>query len=389
MTNSENVRGPLAGFKVIEMVGLGSAPFCAMMLSDMGAEVIRVAQKRKPGAGAHFTFANPQDDVLARGRRSLALDLKKPEGQRVALKLIAGADALIEGFRPGVMERLNLSPDICMMQNPKLVYGRMTGWGQTGPLAQAAGHDINYIALTGVLAAIGKPEDAPTVPLNLLGDFGGGAMMLAFGLVCALLETKSSGRGQVVDAAIVDGTALLSALIYSFKAAGRWSNHRAANLLDGGAPFYCAYECADGKCISIGALEPQFYSTLCRLVGVIEADLPRREDPRHWPELKRCFVGLFRSRNRDQWCELLEGTDACFAPILDWDEATTHPHNQARNVFIEIDGVTQPGPAPRFSRTPAAVQKNASRDGEDGALILEEWGFGADEIEGFRVAEVI
>jgi alpha-methylacyl-CoA racemase len=365
MSDPGKVRGPLAGFKVIEMVGLGPAPFCAMMLSDMGAEVIRVAQKRKPGASPHFAFQNPRDDVLARGRCSLALDLKKPEGQRVALKLIAGADALIEGFRPGVMERLNLSPDVCMTRNPKLVYGRMTGWGQTGPLAQAAGHDINYIALTGVLAAIGKPEDAPTVPLNLLGDFGGGAMMLAFGLVCALLETKSSGRGQVVDAAIVDGTALLSALIYSFKAAGRWSNHRAANLLDGGAPFYCTYECADGKYISIGALEPQFYSTLCRLVGVIEADLPRRDDPRHWAELKRCFVGLFRSRNRDQWCELLEGTDACFAPILDWDEATTHPHNQARNVFIDIDGVTQPSPAPRFSRTPAAVKTNASRDGED------------------------
>jgi alpha-methylacyl-CoA racemase len=381
--------GPLKGLKVIEMAGIGPAPFCAMMLSDMGAEVIRLCQKRKPGTRAHFAFANPQHDVLARGRRSLALDLKKAEGQQVALRLIEQADALIEGFRPGVMERLNLSPEVCMGRNPKLVYGRMTGWGQTGPLAHSAGHDINYIALTGVLNAIGSAGETPTVPLNLIGDFGGGAMMLAFGLVCALLEAKSSGQGQIIDAAIVDGTAVLSVLMHSFKAARQWTNARATNLLDGGAPFYSCYACADGNCIALGALEPQFYGTLCKLLGLTEADLPGRDDSRHWPELRNRFAGIFRTRTRDQWCELLEGTDACFAPILNWDEASGHPHNQARKVFIEIDGVTQPAPAPRFSRTPAAVQGRAARDGENSESILADWGCSAEEIGALRVADVI
>jgi alpha-methylacyl-CoA racemase len=388
-SNKCNASGPLKGLRVIEMVGLGPAPFCAMMLSDMGAEVIRIAQRRKPGSTAHFAFANTQHDVLARGRRSLALDLKRLEGQRVALQLIEQADALVEGFRPGVMERLNLSPEVCMGRNPKLVYGRMTGWGQTGPLVHCAGHDINYIALTGVLSAIGQVGGPPVVPLNLIGDFGGGAMMLAFGLVCALLEAKSSGQGQTIDAAIVDGTAILSALIYSFKAAGQWTNSRAGNLLDGGAPFYSSYACADGNCIALGALEPQFYGTLCKLLGLSEFDLPRRDDSRYWPEMKIRFEELFRTRTRDQWCELLEGTDACFAPVLNWDEAPRHPHNEARNVFVEVDGVIQPAPAPRFSRTPAAVQGGASRDGEDSEAILADWGYNADEIEGLRVAEII
>jgi len=379
----------LTGLKVIEMVGLGPAPFCAMMLSDMGAEVIRIAQKRKPGSAAHFAFANPKHDVLARGRRSLALDLKQPEGQRVALRLIAQADALIEGFRPGVMERLGLSPETCMAANPKLVYGRMTGWGQGGPLARSAGHDIDYIAVTGALGAIGGAQGPPIVPLNLLGDFGGGAMMLAFGLVCGLIEAKSSGRGQVIDSAIVDGTALLSALMYGFKAAGQLKNARAANLLDGGAPFYATYECADGKPIAIGALEPQFYATLCTLLGLSESNLRVRENPRHWPELRQRFADTFRTRTRAEWCALLEGTDACFAPVLDWDEAPLHPHNVARQVFVEIDGVIQPAPAPRFSRTPGAVQGAAVGDGEDSDVILADWGLSQTEIDALRGAAVI
>lgn len=386
---ASNASGPLKGFKIVEMVGLGPAPFCAMMLADMGAEVIRIAQKRKPGTTAHFAFAHAEHDVLARGRRSLALDLKKPEGQQVALKLIGQADALIEGFRPGVMERLNLSPDICLAHNPQLVYGRMTGWGQTGPLAQAAGHDINYIALSGALFGIGAAGEAPTVPLNLLGDFGGGAMMLAFGVVCALLEAQRSGRGQVVDAAITDGTALLSALMYSFKAAGQWSNARENNLLDGGAPFYATYVCADGKCVSVGALEPQFYTQLCRLLDLSESELPERNNPKNWPKLRRLFIELFRKRTRDQWCELLEGTDVCFAPVLDWDEAPLHSQNKFRKTFIEVDGVIQPAPAPRFSRTPGAVQKSASHDGEDTEAILAGWGYDTDELAQLRVAEVI
>jgi alpha-methylacyl-CoA racemase len=381
--------GPLKGLKVIEMAGIGPAPFCAMMLADMGAEVIRICQRRKPGTQAHFAFADPRHDVLARGKRSLALDLKRPEGQEVALKLVESADGLIEGFRPGVMERLNLSPAICMARNPRLIYGRMTGWGQTGPLAHAAGHDINYIALTGALWGIGPAEVPPTVPLNLIGDFGGGAMMLAFGLVCGLLEARNSGQGQTIDAAIVDGTALLSALMYSFKAAGQWSNSRSDNLLDGGAPFYSTYACADGKFISIGALEPQFYSALCKQLGINDIEFPQRDDPACRAELRQRFADVFRTRSRDEWCVLLEGTDTCFAPILDWDEAPAHSHNRARGVFIEIDGITQPAPVPRFSRTPGAVQGGAARDGADSESILRDWGCNEDEIDSLKAAETI
>lgn len=372
--NSRNASCPLKGLRVVEMVGLGPAPFCAMMLADMGAEVIRIAQKRKPGATANFAFAKPEHDVLACGRHSLALDLKKPEGQQIALKLIGQADALIGGFRPGVMERLNLSPEVCLAHNPKLVYGRMTGWGQTGPLAQAAEHDINYIALSGALFGIGSAEAPPIVPLNLVGDFGGGAVMLAFGVVCALLEAGGSGHGQIIDAAITDGTALVSALMYSFKAAGQWTNARESNLLDGGAPFYATCACSDGKYVSIGALEPQFYARLRQLLGLSEAVLPNRNEFQNWATLRQRFGAVFRTRTRDEWCELLEDTDVCFAPVLDWDEAPYHAQNEFRSTFIEVGGVVQPAPAPRFSRTPGKVQKTASRDGEDTESILLDWG---------------
>ncbi len=388
-SSTDAARGPLKGLRIIEMVGLGPAPFCAMMFADMGAEVIRIAQRRKPGASAPLAFADPRHDLLARGRRSLALDLKKPEGKQIALRLIAQADALIEGFRPGVMERLGLSPDVCAACNPKLVYGRMTGWGQTGPLAKSAGHDINYVALTGALHGIGEAGGPPVPPINLLGDFGGGAMMLAFGVVCAMLEAQRSGLGQTIDAAIVDGTAALSTMVHGFKAARQWSNRRADNLLDGGEAFYTTYACADGRHISIGPLEPQFYTCLCQLLGLDESALPARDDPAQRPALRQRFAALFATRDRDHWCALLENTDACFAPVLDWDEAPRHPHNQARGVFIDVDGVTQPAPAPRFSRTPGAVQGSAARDGEHSEAILSDWGCSAQEIAAFKEAAVI
>ncbi|MDD5175637.1 MAG: CaiB/BaiF CoA-transferase family protein [Sterolibacterium sp.] len=380
--------GPLAGLKIVEMVGLGPGPFCAMMLADMGAEVIRIDQKRKAG-GKSMPMLNTSFDILARGRRSLALDLKQPRGVATALKLIAQADALIEGYRPGVMERLGLGPDICLQKNPRLVYGRMTGWGQTGPLAKAAGHDINYIALTGALYAMGRPDEPPPPPLNLVGDFGGGAMMLAFGMVCALLEAKNSGKGQVIDAAMTDGAALLTAMFFGFKAFGDWSNRRGANLLDGGAHFYDTYACSDGKFISIGSIEPQFYALLLKLCAIDDPDFGAQTDSKHWPALKDKLAALFKTKTRAQWCELMEGTDVCFAPVLDLDEAPLHPHNQARQTFIEIKGVTQPAPAPRFSRTPGEVSRPPAEAGEHSAAVLADWGMTSDEIEALSSEEII
>ncbi len=368
--------GPLAGLKIVEMVGIGPGPFCAMMFADMGAEVIRIDKKPKPGSKS----LPVKFDISARGRRSLALDLKQPRGRAVALKLIAQADALIEGFRPGVMERIGLGPDVCLQENPRLVYGRMTGWGQTGPMSQAAGHDINYIALTGALHAMGRPDEPPAPPLNLVGDFGGGAMMLAFGMVCALLEAKNSGKGQVIDAAMTDGAALLSAMFYGFKAAGIWSNRRGANLLDGGAHFYDTYTCSDGKFISIGSIEPQFYALLLKLCGIDDPDFDVQMDAKRWPALKAKLAALFKTKTRAQWCDLLEGSDACFAPVLDLDEAPLHPHNQARKTFVEIMGVTQPGPAPRFSRTTAEVSSPPAEPGEHSAAVLADWGMAHEEI---------
>jgi len=365
--------GPLQGLKVIEMAGIGPAPFAAMLLADMGAEVIRIERPRTDPAGTERRF-----DVLARGRRTLALDLHKNASIKAVLKLVEFADAVIEGFRPGVMERLGLGPDVCLAHNPRLVFGRMTGWGQSGPMSHAAGHDINYIALSGALHAIGRSGEGPVVPLNYIGDFGGGGMLLAFGVMCALHEAKSSGRGQVVDAAMTDGAALLSAMMYGMKAQGSWSNLRGENLLDGGAHFYDTYACADGKYVAIGAIEPQFYAVLREHCGIDDPLFDQQMNPSAWPMLKVRLADVFRTRNRDEWCALLEGTDACFAPVLDWEEAPQHRHNQARHTFVNIDGVVQPAPAPRFSRTPPAQPRPASGPESDVAAIMQAWGITAD-----------
>ena len=376
--------GPLAGVRVVEMVGLGPCPFAAMMLADMGAEVIRIDRKAAPGAANPFPMLGTKYDVLARGRRSLALDLKSPDGIQVLLGLVDKADVLLEGFRPGVMERLGAGPEVCHARNPRLVYGRVTGWGQDGPLSQAAGHDLNYIALTGMLHAMGREGEPPPPPLNLVGDFGGGAMMLAFGVVCAVLESRKSGKGQVVDAAMTDGAALLGAMMYGFRAHGSWRPERGANLLDGGAPFYGTYACADGKFISIGSIEPQFYALLLRLTSVTDPAFNAQMNRSEWPSLKEKFAAVFKTRTRDEWCELMEGTDVCFAPVLDMDEAPQHPHNRARRTFVDIDGVTQPAPAPRFSRTVPEASIPPAAPGQHGAGILADWGWPQDAIAGLR-----
>jgi alpha-methylacyl-CoA racemase len=345
--------GPLHGVNVIEMAGIGPAPFCGMMLADPGASVVRIDRKAASGATAAFLDTG-KADVASRGRRILALDLKNPAAIQALLRMLEGAEILLEGFRPGVMERLGLGPDVCLARNPRLVYGRVTGWGQDGPLARAAGHDINYIALTGALETIGT-RDQPLPPLNLLGDFGGGAMLLAFGVACALAEARTSGKGQVVDAAMTDGVSLLMAMMYGFNHSGRW-NARGENWPDGTcAPFYTTYRCADGKWISVGALEPQFYALLIQLAGATEENLAEQWTTSDWPARRERLAAIFASHDRDHWCSVLEGTDACFAPVLDMNEAPLHPHNVARGTFVTVDGVVEPGPAPRFSRTPAEL----------------------------------
>ncbi|MES2149934.1 MAG: CaiB/BaiF CoA-transferase family protein [Pseudomonadota bacterium] len=380
--------GPLAGIRVIEMVGLGPCPFAAMMLADMGAEVVRIDRKSAPGAANPFPMLGTEFDVMARGRRSLALDLKQPAAREVVLKMVESADVLLEGFRPGVMERLGLGPQECQDRNARLVYGRITGWGQSGPLSQAAGHDLNYIALSGMLHAMGRADTPPAPPLNLVGDFGGGAMMLAFGVLCAVLEARSSGKGQVVDAAMTDGTALLGAMQYGFRAHGSWDDARGANLLDGGAPFYDCYCCADGKFVSVGAIEPQFYALLLKLAGASDPAFDAQMDRSAWPALKEKFAALFRTRTRQQWCELLEGSDACFAPVLDMGEAPQHPHNRARGTFIEVDGVTQPAPAPRFSRSVPDPVSAPAAPGQHSAAILADWGWTPAQIEALAAGQV-
>lgn len=381
--------GPLAGLRIVEMVGLGPGPFCAMMLADMGAEVIRIDQKRNAGIHPVFPQFNTKFDVLARSRRSLALDLKNPDGAEAARQLIEQADALIEGYRPGVMERLGLGPDVCLERNPRLVFGRMTGWGQSGPLARVAGHDLNYLALTGALHAMGRADEPPAPPLNLVGDFGGGAMILAFGIMCALFEVRDSGKGQVVDAAMTDGVALLAAQIYGLKAGGLWSTERSSNMLDGGAHFYDTYACADGKFVSIGAIEPQFYECLLKICGIADPAFQAQMDEEKWPELKLKVAAVFKTKTREEWCALLEGTDACFAPVLDLNEAPEHPHNRARQTFLDIDGVMQPAPAPRFSRTPAEIQGTPAKCGEHSEAILHDWGFSAAQIEALKTSGAI
>ncbi len=375
--------GPLAGIKVVEIAGIGPGPFCAMMLSDMGAEVLRVDRTAKADIG----FAgDPRKSLLNRGRRSVAIDLKRPAAIAAVKRLVAGADALIEGFRPGVMERLGLGPDECLAVNPRLVYGRMTGWGQDGPMAHAAGHDINYIALSGVLHAIGRRGGPPVPPLNLVGDFGGGGMYLAFGLLCALLEAARSGRGQVVDAAMVDGSASLATAIFGLRALGAWSEERGDNVLDSGAPWYDVYETKDGKYVAIGSLEKRFYGELMRLTGLADDNLPKQWDRTQWPELRSRLAATFKSKTREEWRAIMEGSDVCFAPVLSYSEALQHPHNRARGTFVEVDGIEQPAPAPRFSRTPAAIQRPPARPGEHTEEALGDWGFSAADIAALRTA---
>jgi alpha-methylacyl-CoA racemase len=352
-----------------------------MMLADMGAEVIRVDRKGSTG-GSKF-------DILNRGRRSIAVDLKKPEGVEAVLKLIEKADGLIEGFRPGVMERLGLGPEVAHKRNPKLIFGRMTGWGQDGPMAQAAGHDINYIALTGLLHAIGRADTPPTPPLNLVGDFGGGGMMLAFGLVCAILEARESGKGQIIDAAMTDGASVLGSMMYGFAAAGGWTNDRYANTLDGGAHFYDSYETADGKFIALGSIEPQFYALLLEKSGANDPDFEKQHDKALWPELKKKLAAILKSKTRDEWCDIMEGTDVCFAPVLTFQEAAKHPHNVARNTYIEIEGVSQPAPAPRFSRTSPPTPSAPPKAGQHTEEALSDWGLSGSDIESLRAAEAI
>ena len=380
--------GPLHGIKIIEFAALGPAPMGAMILADLGAEVVRIERKLAPGAKPGAELFDPQIDILNRNRRVVTLDLKKPEGIAAARQLIAGADILVEGFRPGVMERLGLGPDDALKVNPRLVYGRMTGWGQTGPLASTAGHDINYLSLSGALHAIGEPGGKPVVPLNLVADCGGGAMLLVVGVLAALLEARGSGRGQVVDAAMTDGSALLMTMMYTLKAMGQWSQQRGSNLLDGGAHFYDTYRCADGKYVSIGPIEPQFYAEFLQTAGITDPDFAHQWDRARWPELKARVAAHLATRPRDEWCELFAGSDACVAPVLDMDEAPKHPHNQARGTFIEVGGVTQPAPAPRFSRsTPARPVAPVPGVTDEGALA--EWGFSPAAIEALKAAGAI
>ena len=378
--------GPLAGVKILEIAGIGPGPFAAMMLSDLGADVIRVD---RAGSVPETMPDRPNLDALNRGRKSIGIDLKNPDGVEALLALVEEADALIEGFRPGVTDRLGIGPDVCLARNPKLVYGRMTGWGQDGPYAQAAGHDINYIALSGMLHAIGRAGEAPVPPLNLVGDFGGGGMLLALGVCAALVESRASGQGQVIDAAMTEGAALLGTMMFAFQGLGIWEDQRGVNMLDTGASFYDVFETSDGKHVSIGSIEPQFYAEMLRLTGLDAEDLPAQMDRSTWPAMKERFAEVFATKTRDEWCEIMDATDVCFAPVLSLQEAPQHPHSQARGSFIEIDGVTQPAPAPRFSRTETAVQRPPSHPGQHTEEVLAEWGFDADRIGALKTAGAV
>jgi alpha-methylacyl-CoA racemase len=377
------VSGPLNGVKVVELAGVGPSPYACMLLADAGADVIRL-ERAAPGGGGGG--GGPYWDLLNRSRPSVGIDLKHPEGAALVLDLVGGADVLIEGFRPGVAERLGLGPEDCLGRNPKLVYGRMTGWGQDGPLAEVAGHDIDYIALAGPLWAIGRSDEKPVAPLNLVGDFGGGGMLLAFGVLAGLIEAGRSGKGQVIDAAMVDGAASLMTMIYAFRQFGWWEEKRGANILDSGAPFYEVYETSDGGYFACGAIEPKFYAELLKGLGLADADLPPQMDKAHWPATKERIATVFKTRTREEWAEVFDGTDACAAPVLSPFEAHTHPHNQARGTFVEVDGVLQPGPAPRFSRTPAAISRPPSPPGADTDEALRSWGVVDDRIARLREA---
>ena len=378
--------GPLTGVKVVELAGIGPGPFCGMMLADMGADVIRV--ERASNVPDEMPEGSPPD-VSSRGKSSIGVDLKNPAGVETVLRLIEGCDVLIEGFRPGVTERMGLGPDVCLARNPALVYGRMTGWGQDGPYALAAGHDINYIALSGVLSMIGRKGEGPVPPLNLVGDFGGGGMFLAFGVAAALVSARSTGQGQVVDAAMVDGAAVLAAMFSSMTATGMWLEERGSNMLDTGSHFYDVYECSDGEYVSIGSIEPQFYSILLDKLGLDPADLPRQHDREQWPALKVKVASIFKTKTRDEWSEIMEHTDICYAPVLNWSEAPHHPHNTERSTFIDIEGITQPAPAPRFSGTPTAVPAPPPFPGQNTDDTLVAFGFSADELSSLRDAGAI
>jgi len=374
--------GPLAGLRVIELASIGPGPMCAMLLADLGADVIRIDRVEPSGLGVPMA---PRFDVAGRGRRSVALDLKRDAGRNAALRLIDRADALIEGWRPGVAERLGLGPEVCAARNPGLVFGRMTGFGQSGPLAQAAGHDINYIALIGALHAIGPAQGKPVPPLNLVADYGGGALYLAFGLMAALFERQHSGRGQVVDAAMVDGASSLLSIFHGLHAAGQWDDGaRGANLLDGGAPFYDTYAASDGRHVALGALEPKFFAELAQRIGLPERFVKRQYDRRLWPEMREAIAAILATRTRDEWGAMLEGSDACLAPVLSLTEAPRHPHAQARTAFVEVGGVTQAAPAPRFSRSVTQAPKAASVAGAHSEAVLLEAGFTRDEIATLR-----
>ena len=370
-------QGPLSGLKIVEFAGIGPGPFCGMLLSDLGADVVRIDRKGQ-GRGSPA-------DVTARGRRSVALDLKNPESIETCLKLLEKADGLIEGFRPGVMERLGLGPDVALGRNPKLVYGRMTGWGQTGPYAKAAGHDMNYIAITGALHAIGT-SDKPVPPLNLVGDFGGGALYLAFGLMAGIIHARETGQGQVIDCAMSDGAASLMAMFYGFKGAGIWKDERRSNLLDGGAHFYDTYRCADGKWISIGSIEPQFYALLLEKTGITDPQFANQMSRDEWPELKAKLAAVLAKKTQAEWCAIMDATDICFAPVLTLDEAPSHPHNAARETFVTVEGVVQPAPAPRFSATPGVIQGPPPKIGAHNDEALGQWGFTAAEIEALKAS---
>jgi alpha-methylacyl-CoA racemase len=374
--------GPLKGLKIIEMAGIGPGPFCGMVLADLGVEIIRVDRASAIGTGS-------KQDAANRGKKSIAVDLKSEEGVEVVLKLVETADAIFEGFRPGVMERLGLGPDVCSERNERIVFGRMTGWGQEGPLANAAGHDINYISLTGALAAIGRPGSPPVPPLNLIGDFGGGGMLLALGLLAALLESKESKKGQVVDAAMTDGSALLMTMIYSMYSSGMWKTSMGSNLLDGGSHFYDTYECKDGKFISLGSIEPQFYALLCQIAELDESIFGKQMSRDSWPEQKEAIKKIILDKTRDEWCELMEGTDVCFAPVLDMSEAPKHPHNVERKTFIDLEGVTQPAPAPRFSRTESEVVSSPSIVGEHTDEVLTSIGFSDEDINTLKTSGAV
>ena len=379
--------GPLKGVKIVELAGIGPGPMCAMLLADMGADIVRVDRTEDAKLGMGH---DPKGELRNRSRPNVAVNLKTPEGVETVLRLIDQADGLIEGYRPGVMERLGLGPDVCLKRNPKLIFGRMTGWGQTGPLAHVAGHDINYISIVGALHAIGPKDGPPVVPLNLVGDFGGGGLYLAMGLLAGIIEARTSGKGQVIDCAMTEGAASLMTMFYGLKAMGRWKETRESNTIDGGAHYYNVYQAKDGKYVSIGCGEARFYALMLEKIGLGDAQyLPEQLDQTQWPAMKQRLQKIFLTKTRDEWAALMEGTDACFTPVLNYEESIKHPHNVARNAFVTVDGFTQPAPAPRFDRTRSEIRMPPSVQGEDTDVTLKAWGFSNSEIAALHKAGAI